>query len=64
VGGGDRLTQNLPARFVLQPLILPGGLLAFIGFHLIQAWGKQLCPMPPLIYHLQGLAVALGNWQQ
>lgn len=54
----------LPAHFVLQPLILPGVLLTFMVFHLLHVWGKQLSLASPLIYQLQGLAVALGNWQQ
>lgn len=54
----------LLARFVLQPLILPDVLLAFMVFNVLQVWGKQLSLAPPLIYQFQGPAVALGNWQQ
>lgn len=61
---GTRLLRALLACFVLQPLILPGVLLAFMVSHLLQVWGKQLSLVPPLIHQLQGQAVALGNWQQ
>lgn len=54
----------LLARFVLQPLILPDVLLAFMVFNILQVWGKQLSLVLPLIYQFQGPAVALGNWQQ
>lgn len=52
-----------PVRFVLQLLIRPV-ILAFMVFHALHFWEKQPSLVPPLIYQLQGLAVALGNWQQ
>lgn len=61
---GTRSLGALPACFVLQPLILPGVLPTFMVFHLLQVWGKQLSLASPLMYQLQGPAVALGNWQQ
>lgn len=63
-GAGKGWNPPHPVRFVLQPLIRPCVLLAFMVFRALHFWKKQLSLVPPLIYQLQGLAVALGNWQQ
>lgn len=58
------LLRALLSHLVLQPLIPPSVILAFKVLSILQVWGKQLSLVLPLIHQLQGLAVALGNWQQ